>query len=75
MDTHREKFSSQADAEILAAMRELARKEGRRFQSVLEEAMQEYLQSKREEKPRSAVMAHFRAGLERNRKLGKLLAQ
>jgi len=75
MATYREKFSSQANAEILAAMREMARKEGRQFQSVLEEAMQEYLQRKLEEKPRSLVIAHFQASLERNRKLGKLLAQ
>jgi hypothetical protein len=75
MGMNREKFSSQAKSEILAAMRELARNEGRQFQSVLEEAMQDYLQRKLEEKPRKAVMAHFRAGLERNRELGKLLAQ
>ena len=38
MAVPREKFSSQASPELLAAVREIARKEGRHFQAVLEEA-------------------------------------
>ena len=49
MSTVREKFSSQASPELLAGMREIARKEGRHFQAVLEEAMARYIESKSRE--------------------------
>lgn len=39
----REKFASQADPEVLAAMRAVASQEGRQLQAVLEDAMREYL--------------------------------
>lgn len=39
MGVQREKFSSRASPELLNGMREIARKEGRQFQSVLEDAM------------------------------------
>ncbi len=70
----REKFSSQAAPELLTKMREVARIEGRHFQSVLEDAMREYLDSKVQPKVRPDVMAHFYDSLERNRRLGELLA-
>lgn len=70
----REKFSSQASPDLLAALRQVARDEGRHFQAVLEDAMQEYLDNKAQSRVRPEVMAHFRASLERNRRLGELLA-
>jgi hypothetical protein len=75
MVTTREKFSSQASPELLAGMREIARKEGRHFQAVLEDAMSSYIESKAREKVRPEVMAHFQASLEKNRRLYELLAQ
>ena len=71
----REKFSSQASPELLAALREIARKEGRQFQVVLEEAIGRYLEDRDREKPRASVIAHFQASVERNRRLGELLAR
>ncbi len=71
----RERFSSQADPGLLAALRSLAKQDGRQFQAVLEDAMREYIESRAQEKPRSAVMAHFQASLEKNRELAKLLAE
>ena len=71
----REKFSSQADPELLSGMREIARIEGRHFQAVLEEAMSGYIESKAQQKVRPEVMAHYRASVERNRRLYELLAQ
>jgi len=56
MAVTREKFSSQADPEILKAARELADKQGRQFQSVIEEALQQYLERQNEDKPRPEVM-------------------
>ena len=71
----REKFSSQASPELLAALREIARKEGRQFQVVLEEAIEYYLEERTRDKPRASVMAHFQASVEKNRRLGELLAR
>ena len=75
MSTVREKFSSQASPELLAGMREIARKEGRHFQAVLEEAMASYIESKAGERVRPEVMALYRASVERHRRLYELLAQ
>ena len=71
----REKFSSQADPELLSAMREIARSEGRQLQSVLEDAMTGYIEARAQQKVRPEVMAHYRASVERNRRLYELLAQ
>ena len=81
MVARREKFSSQAAPELLAAVREIARQDGRRFQAVLEDALRQYIQDREspkdhaKEKVRPEVMAHFRASVEKNRRLGELLAQ
>ena len=71
----RQKFSSQVNPELLEGMREIARKEGRQFQAVLEEAMAGYIEGKTRGNVRPEVMAHYRASLERNRLLAELLAQ
>ena len=71
----REEFSGQAPPELLAAMRGIALKEGRQFEDVLEDAMWEHLKSKLGPDVRPEVMAHYYASLERNRRLGELLAQ
>ena len=75
MFAQREKFSSQANPELLSAMREIARSEGRHFQAVLEEAMSGYIESKAQQKVRPEVIANYRASVERNRRLYNLLAQ
>ena len=55
-------------------MREIARKEGRPFRAVLEDAMTGYIESKSQEWVRPEVMAHYEASVERNRRLLELLA-
>ena len=75
MATAREKFSSQASPALLAGIREIARQEGRHFQAVLEDAMRGYIESNAQEKVRPEVMAHFQASVEKNRRLGELLAK
>ncbi len=75
MVTTREKFSSQAAPELLSAMREIASIEGRHFQAVLEDAMSSYIDARRQQRVRPEVLAHYRASLERNRRLYELLAQ
>ena len=56
-------------------MRKVARDEGRHFQSVLEDAMREYLDNREQQRVRPEVMAHYRASVEKNRRLAELLAQ
>ena len=75
MAASREKFSSQASPELLKAMREIAHKEGRQFQAVLEDAFREYIESKEQRKVRPEVMAHYQASVEKNRRLAALMAQ
>ena len=75
MSSPRKKFSSQVAPELLDAMREVAREEGRHFQAVLEEAMREFIDNRLRQKPRTEVMAHFQASVERNRRLGEMLAR
>ena len=71
----REKFSSQAAPELLSKMREIARNDGRHFQAVLEDAMSGYIESRERPNVRPEMMAHFRASVERNRRLLELLAE
>ena len=75
MATTKEQFSGQAAPELLAAMRSIARAEGRDFEATLEDAMREYVANRREPKIRPEVMAHYQVSVEKNRLLGELLAQ
>ena len=71
----KERFSAQAAPELLAAMRQIAHVRGHEFEAVLEDAMQEYIERQEQPGVQSEAMAHFRASLERNRRLYELLAQ
>ena len=75
MATRMQKFSSQANPELLASLRAIAKQDGRHFQAILEDAMRDYIEARRQDKPRAEVMAHFRASVEKNRRLGELLAK
>ena len=75
MSVIRQKFSSQAEPKLLEGVRQIARAEGRPLRSVVEDAMRQYIESHSPEKSRPEVMAHFQASVERNRRLGELLAR
>lgn len=60
----REKFSSQASPEVLAALRKIAESQGRQFQAVLDEAMRDYIDRQQKERPRRHVMGAFASSLE-----------
>ena len=75
MTTKREKFSSQADEELLAAVRNLAQSQGRQFQSILEEALSEYLERHQNQRPRAHVMEAFGLSMEEFDDLYQKLAQ
>ena len=71
----REKFSSQADEKILADVRALAQSQGRQFQSILEEALIEYLERHQTERPRAHVMEAFGLSMDEFDDLYQKLAQ
>ena len=72
--TTRQKYASQADPRLLDAMRQVAQEEGRQFQAVMEDAMREYLERRQNASPRERVLVYLRASIEKNRRLGELLA-
>ncbi|MBT8165523.1 MAG: hypothetical protein HKO63_12060 [Acidimicrobiia bacterium] len=69
------KFSSQADADLLAEVRAIADEEGRHFQAVLQEALTEWVERKKGAAPRPEVVAHLKATISRNRDLYQHLAK
>jgi predicted transcriptional regulator len=75
MTTKREKFSSQADEEILASARNLAQSQGRQFQSILEDALAEYVERHQTERPRAHVMETFGLSMDEFDELYQKLAQ
>ena len=60
----REKFSSQAAPDVLAALRQIAESEGRQFQSVLDEALRDYIDRHQSQRPRRHVVAAFAESLD-----------
>ncbi|WP_279140634.1 hypothetical protein [Bilophila wadsworthia] len=50
------KFATRLSSDVLAELRQMAHKEGRQIQSILDEALREYIENKRNAKPRTHVM-------------------
>ncbi len=71
----RTKFSSRVSPQVLSRMREIARQDGRDFQSVLEDAMSAYIENREGKNVRPEVMRHFEKSVEKNRRLYELLAE
>jgi hypothetical protein len=75
LTTKREKFSSQADEDLLAAVRLLAQSQGRQFQSIIEDALTEYLERNQTERPRAHVLEAFGLSMDEFDDLYQKLAQ
>lgn len=75
MTIHREKFSSQLNPELLTATREYAQANGRQFQSVIEQALVEFLDRHMTNRPRTHVMEALGLSIEEFDKLYEKLAQ
>jgi hypothetical protein len=71
----REKFSSQAAPEVLAALRQIAESQGRQFQAVLDEALRDYIDRQQKERPRRHVVAAFASSLDEFDSLYRELAK
>jgi hypothetical protein len=63
MSQPKQKFSSQAEAKLLKAVRKLAKEEGRPLQSLIDEALRDLIDKKRGEKPRNDVMKAYQESL------------
>ena len=73
--TGKEQFTGHAAPELLATMRQAAEAAGRDFDSVVEDALRLYVECGAEERTHQEAMAHYRASVDRNRRLAELLAQ
>lgn len=74
-DMTMQKFSSQARPELLEEVKALATAEGRQFQSVLDEALSEWVARKKGDTPRPEVVAQAKASIARHRALYEELAK
>jgi len=71
----REKFATQVDPDILARVRDLARSEGRQVQTLVEEALADLVEKRRQGKPRANVMAAYQGSHAKFGSLYKKLAE
>lgn len=71
-DLAKVKFASQANPQILDELKNIARKEGRQFQSVIDEALRDYIEKKQTGKARRHVIAAYEESLS---KFGKLYTE
>ena len=60
---HKVKFATQADPELLATLRKIAGDEGRQLQSLVDEALREYVQRKLGNMPRKHVMQALQSSI------------
>ena len=59
MGRPREKFATQVDSELLTDLRELANKEGRQIQALVEEALVALIEDRRQARARPHVMKAY----------------
>lgn len=71
----REKFATQVNSEILATVRNLAQSEGRQLQALVDEALADLIEKRKQNKPRASVMAAYQASHEKFGVLYKKLAE
>ena len=74
MSSARVKFATEINTEILSAVRDLAQREGRQLQDLVEEALSDLIEKRRQGKPRAHVMAAYQGSHETFGTLYKQLA-
>lgn len=75
MPQTREKFATQVNSELLAAVRQLAGKEGRQIQALVDEALADLIEKRKQATPRAHVMGAYLASHEKYSPLYKKLAE
>jgi hypothetical protein len=71
----REKFATQVNSEVLAAVRSLSVAEGRQLQALVEEALADLLEKRKKANARAHVMGAYLASHEKYGPLYKKLAE
>jgi len=71
----REKFATQVNSEILSAVRTLAQTEGRQIQALVDEALADLIEKRKNTRPRPHVMAAYLASHEKYGELYQKLAK
>jgi hypothetical protein len=72
---NREKFATQVDSQVLKTVRSLAQKEGRQLEALVDEALSDLIEKRRNARPREHVMGVYLASHERYGPLYKKLAE
>ena len=75
MPVSREKFATQVNSKTLAEVRQLAEKEGRQLQALVDEALADLIEKRKRASPRAQVMAAYLASHEKYASLYKKLAK
>jgi hypothetical protein len=75
MSSTREKFATQVNSEILSEVRSLAQKEGRQLQALVDEALADLIDKRKNGKPRPQVMGAYLSTHERYSAVYKKLAE
>ena len=77
MSQAREKFATQVNSEILSAIRAIAEQEGRQLQALMDEALADLIEKRKQARPRPRphVMAAYLASHDRYGELYKKLAK
>ena len=71
----REKFATQVNSEILRTVRSLAQTEGRQLQALVDEALADLIEKRKQSRPRAHVMAAYQASHEKFAPVYKKLAE
>ena len=71
----REKFATQVNSDILRSVRHIAQSEGRQLQALIDEALADLIEKKKQSRPRAHVMAAYQASHEKFAPLYKKLAE
>ena len=75
MSQVREKFATQVNSEILSTVRAIAKNEGRQLQALVDEALADLIEKRKNTRPRAHVMAAYLASHEKYGELYKKLAE
>jgi hypothetical protein len=75
MSGTKEKFATQVSSQILAELRALAHDEGRQLQGLVDEALADLIEKRRNTRPRAHVMNAYQASHEKFAELYRKLAK
>jgi hypothetical protein len=75
MSVSKEKFATQVSSEILAELRALAHSEGRQLQALVDEALADLIEKRKNTRPRPHVLSAYDASHEKYAELYRRLAK